>query len=171
MTARQASRVITDKRKRGGQPSRAVTRVACVVCDAKFTPSRSDARYCSAKCRQRAARARADADDLGRRIDETRALYWRLVQEYAEARGIRPSGASSAPAATVNADGEVWIDGRMVGWAKPQRPGWTTWGNEAAPPPFLPPTSWADKNFGREAVDNYVRKTGLKPRHSGKETP
>jgi hypothetical protein len=153
------SRVVTDKV--AGKPSRAVTRIRCVVCDAKFTPSRRDARYCSARCRQRAARARADADDLARRIDEARSLYWKLVQQYAEARGIRPGGKHVGPVATVTEAGEVWIDGRMAGWARPQRPGWTTWGLEAAPPPFMPPTSWADKQFGREAVDAYVRKIGL----------
>ena len=157
------SQILTDKRRQPAKPSRAVTRAQCILCDARFTAHRRDARYCSAKCRQRARRSRAGEDDLARRIDEARALYWELVQQYAEARGIRPAGASSSPGvATVTEDGEVWIGGRLAGWARPQRGGWTGWGMEAAPPPFLPPTSWADKQFGREAIDAYLRKISRK---------
>jgi len=139
------------------KPSRPVARIVCVVCEAKFTAKRKDARYCSAKCRQAAARARPQLDDLARRIDETRSLYWQLVQQYAEARGIRPAVANTEMSPTVTADGEVWINGRMVGWAKPQRPGWSAWGLEAAPPPFMPPSEYGDKQFGRAAIDTATR--------------
>lgn len=143
------------------KPSRAVTRKECVVCGAKFTAKRKDARYCSSKCRQSALRARCGEDalgELGRRIDETQALYWKLVQEYAEARGIRPSTVLSERSPTVTPDGEVWIQGKHVGWTTPPRPGWTGWGLEAAPPPFLQPVREADETYGRSAIDNAAKR-------------
>jgi hypothetical protein len=143
------------------KPSRAVPRKDCVVCGAKFTAKRKDARYCSARCRQSALRARSGEDgleQLGRRIDETRALYWQLVQQYAEACGIRPAAVLTEMSPTVTADGEVYIRGKLVGWCEPQRPGWTSWGLEAAPPPFLPPTEGADNAHGRQAIDKAIKR-------------
>lgn len=136
-----------------------------MVCDRKFTASRKDARYCSARCRQSALRARAsDSEDLARRIDEARALYWELVQQYAEARGIRPTDVRTEMSPTVTADGEVYIRGELAGWCKPHRPGWSAWGLEAAPPPFLPPTKWADDEFGKAAVDKALKQIGRRQR-------
>ena len=58
---------------------------SCVVCQAKFKPAHRDAAYCSAACRQRAARLRINVDDLDKQISEARRLYWRLVRQKAEA--------------------------------------------------------------------------------------
>lgn len=140
--------------RRGGK------RRDCVVCGAKFTAKRSDARYCSGRCRQSALRARSGEDTLGqlaRLIDETRSLYWKLVQQYAEARGIRPESVLTELSPTVTDGGEVYVGGKFAGWAEPRRPGWSAWGLEAAPPPFLPPTKWADGEFGRRAIDDAAR--------------
>jgi hypothetical protein len=133
-------------------------RRVCVVCEAKFAAKRKDARYCSGRCRQRAARARPLQDELARRIDDTRRLYWELVQQYAEAVGVSMTDVCTELSPTVTSNGEVYIRGEHVGWAKPQRPGWTAWGLEAAPPPFLPPTVGAHKQFGPGAVDMAVKK-------------
>jgi hypothetical protein len=162
------------------KPSRAVTRKLCALagCEARFTATRKDARYCSPACRQAALRARAKQDDLerlARQIEETKALYWQLVQQYAEARGISMAGVNSEMAQTVTADGEIWIRGKLAGWCKPHRPGWTAWGLEAAPPPFMPPTTYADENFGRSAVDAEARRRRRRPVSQvvtdGRDTP
>jgi hypothetical protein len=148
----QRSRLVTAKPTAVAQVSRPVT-ARCVVCESKFKPTRRDARYCSSRCRQRAARSRVGVDDLARQIDEARARYWQLVQQYAEARGVRPSQANDAIVQTVTADGHVYIGGRLVGQTTSTQLGWGAWGLEAAPPPFLPPTEWADSTYGRAAID------------------
>jgi hypothetical protein len=154
------SQKMTAKNGQAGKPSRPVIRRECVVCGTKFTARRKDARYCAPRCRQSALRARSGQDDLAqlaRRIDEAKALYWQLVQQYAEARGIHLAAANTEMSPTVTDKGEVYIRGELVGWCKPHRPGWTAWGLEAAPPPFLPPTGWADERFGRAAIDKASR--------------
>lgn len=131
------------------QPSRAVTRAKCAVCGNSFTAGRRDARYCSGRCRQRALRARAEEDDLLRQIDEARRHYWACVRRYAEAFGRQPDEAQ-----LVDAEGQVFIRGELVGHAHFQdRPGWSTWGNENAGPPWSPPTDWIHENFGPARVE------------------
>ena len=125
--------------------SRAVTRAKCVVCEKKFKATRKDARYCSAACRQRAARARAGQDDLAREIDAAKAHYWALVRKEAEARGRSVSQVVTEQAQYVDVDGSVYIGGRLVGHTTPHRPGWAAWGLEAAGPPFSPPTDYVDE--------------------------
>lgn len=39
-------------------PVRTLDAIPCESCDETFTPSRADARYCSAKCRKRGTRAK-----------------------------------------------------------------------------------------------------------------
>jgi hypothetical protein len=119
------------------KPLRAVTR--CVVCQKRFKASRKDARYCSDACRQRAARSRAQVDDLDRQIHDARVLYWTLVRRKAEALGTSPSQVVTAEAQFVDGDGNVYMHGRHVGHTEPHRPGWAGWGLEAAGPPWSPP--------------------------------
>lgn len=144
------------------KPKRPVTK--CPVCGAKFTASRRDAKYCSARCRQSACRARAiGEDELARQIDETRSLYWQLIQQYAEAKGVHWQHVLTELSPTVTEDGEVYIRGEFRGWCKPQRPGWNAWGLEAAPPPFQVPTKWVDEEMGRKGIDRAARKLAGKP--------
>ena len=120
------------------EPSRAITR-KCSTCERKFRPSRRDAIYCSAACRQRAHRSRADIEDIDRRIAEARHEYWRLVKLKAEGLGISESHVVTDEAVTVTPDGRVYRRGEQVGTKAPWRSGWTTWGLEAGAPPFDPP--------------------------------
>jgi predicted nucleic acid-binding Zn ribbon protein len=141
----------------GHKPSRAVT---CVVCEAKFKPTRRDARYCSARCRQRAARARVDEDTLPAEIDAAKAHYWTLVQRYAEACGITRAGVCTAESQTVEPCGHVLIRGELVGRVKPERDGWAQWGLEAAGPPYSPPTAYMHETFGPPAIDRVTASHG-----------
>jgi hypothetical protein len=43
----------------------------CEICGAAFSPKRSDARYCGARCRQRACRTRRDLADTDRHVPLT----------------------------------------------------------------------------------------------------
>jgi hypothetical protein len=131
------------------KPSRPVTRGRCIVCDASFRASRSDARYCSGACRQRAQRARCETD-LGAQIEEARKTYWALVRRQAEATGRPVSQILTAQSQLVDEQGNVYMGGngplggfgegrQLVGRVKNPRPGWSCWGLEAAGPPFAPP--------------------------------
>jgi hypothetical protein len=125
------------------RPSRPVTR--CATCQAKFKPTRTDARYCSPACRQQAHRSRAKLDDLDRQIEEARLLYWRLVAEKARGQGRSLSLVVTDESQLVNERGDVIMHGRVVGQSEPHRPGggaaWNAWGVEAAGPPWSPPPS------------------------------
>jgi len=130
-------------------PSRAVTRAKCVVCDRKFKASRRDAAYCSGACRQSAARARAATSEIDREITEARRAYWALIRCKAEAEGKSTSQVMTAQAHFIDEHGNVYTGGahggllegerQLVGRTKPLRPGWSVWGLEAAGPPFNPP--------------------------------
>jgi hypothetical protein len=52
------SRLRREQRRRAGEGPVGV--IACPVCGEPFTPSRSDARYCSTTCRVRAHRSRGN---------------------------------------------------------------------------------------------------------------
>jgi len=43
----------------------------------------------------------------------------------------------------VDADGNVFMYGQLVGRSEPVRPGWNAWGLEAAPAPWCPPSGSA----------------------------
>ena len=119
------------------QPSRAVT---CATCRKRFAPARSDARYCSAACRQKAARARGQLIDLDRRIEAARLLYWRLVREKAQALGVEVGfGVMTGESQEVDDQGHVTMHGKIVGKTTPARKGWTVYGLEAAGAPYSPP--------------------------------
>ena len=148
------------------KPSRRVTRVRCVVCDTKFAAQRKDARYCSGKCRQQAARSRAAGHEWQRRLDELRRAYWNTVREAAEARGVHVSRVVTEQAQLVTTDGRVYMGGsggglgdgaRHVGYAKVDRPGWARHGLEAAGPPFSPPTGYFADHYEGLLADLYQR--------------
>jgi hypothetical protein len=132
------------------KPSRSVTRLRCVVCDARFAARRCDARYCSGKCRQQATRSRK-ASASGLSLTELRRAYWAAVRREAQARGVTQSQIVTEQAHFVDEAGNVFMGGSMhglgpdaqlVGKSTPLRPGWACWGLEAAGPPFSPPTDW-----------------------------
>jgi len=50
--------------------------VTCDVCSREFTPARSDARYCSGKCRTQAYRRRAAPDRKPRRRRPITDAFW-----------------------------------------------------------------------------------------------
>jgi hypothetical protein len=132
-------------------PSRAVTRRKCVVCGSKFKASRRDAAYCSSACRQKAARSRSGVDEIDREIDEARRVYWALIRRKAEAEGKSESQILTVQSQFVDEHGNVYMgggkmggmgaDAQLVGRVTPNRPGWSSWGLEAAGPPFSPPGS------------------------------
>jgi hypothetical protein len=128
------------------KPSRPVTRPKCAACAQPFLARRKDARFCSGRCRQRAARARAASDDLAREVEAARRHYWALVRRAAEARGVELSQVVTEQAQSVDERGNVYMGGRLVGHVEPHRPGWSAWGLEAAGPPFSPPPSASPKN-------------------------
>lgn len=130
----------------------------CATCSAKFRPVRADAKYCSDACRQRAHRLRTDGFNvLMQDIDATRRHYWTLVAQLGTALRSRQAKAiSELLSQHVDKEGYVYIGGRLVGRAEPTRPGWDSWGDEAAGPPFCQPSktweptedeleSWAKK--------------------------
>ena len=123
------------------KPSRTVT---CSVCGRRFKPGRSDARYCTAACRQRAHRARLAGDPTDREIEDARLAYWRLIERRALARGVDESDVNTEQAQFVDVDGRVFMDGHEVGSVTPDRPGWASWGLEAAGPPWSPPPTRAE---------------------------
>ena len=131
---------MTDKQPGKPKPLRAVT-VKCAVCESRFRPTRKDGRYCSAACRQSAYRSRAQLPVLQRQVEAARLQYWKLAGEYAVATGCE----AADDVQYVDMDGKVYIGrrynvgGRYVGWVPSNRPGWATWGLEAAGPPFSPP--------------------------------
>jgi DNA-directed RNA polymerase subunit RPC12/RpoP len=139
----------TSTTTRNGKPHalRNVTH-KCAVCGRKFPPRRSDAKYCGTACRQHAHRARQNLDDLDRAIEQARLLYWRLIAEKARALGRGPCEILTAEAQYVDGDGKVWVGGvldgtpwrRLAGHTKSPRAGWSTWGLEAAGPPWCPPS-------------------------------
>lgn len=111
----------------------------CVACGGKFKPTRSDARYCSGACRQRASRARAKLDGLDREIEAARLHYWSLIAEKAIALGVEPVQVVTGESQFVDAEGNVFMHGSRVGRIEPHRRGWAAWGLEAAGPPWSPP--------------------------------
>jgi hypothetical protein len=130
--------------------SRSVTPKRCVTCGRKFRPTRRDARYCSGRCRQSAARARSKFDVLDREIENTRLRYWQLIAEKARALGRRPSQIlTDSECQYVDQDGNVWMGGvlggggwRLAGRTRPHRGGgFSGWGLEAVGPPWAPPAS------------------------------
>ena len=151
-------------RQESVHPSRPVTRpkVRCAACERKFVPTRRDSRYCSGACRQRAHRARAGIDDFDRRIDEAKRLYWSLIREKVEATGRSASQVLTDEAQFVDEEGDVfkgWPGGELefIGKTAPRRPGWSSWGLEAAGPPFSPPTG-ALRNIVMAAIDRPKRR-------------
>lgn len=127
------------------KPSRTVT---CSACGRRFKPARSDARYCTPGCRQRAHRARLSGDPTDHEIEEARLTYWRLIKQRALARGVDVSQVVTGEAQYVDGDGNVrmgagpdGVGGRHAGHTTPHRPGWAGWGLEAAGAPWSPPPS------------------------------
>ena len=122
------------------QPLRTVTpNQKCRTCGRRFKPTRSDTRYCSGACRQRAARARSKLDELDRDIEVTRLRYWALIDEKAIALGASESQVVTDESQHVDQDGNVYMHGRLVAHTEPDRPGWAAWGLEAAGAPWSPP--------------------------------
>jgi hypothetical protein len=140
--------------------SRPVTRRRCVSCEKSFTAKRRDARYCSAKCRQRATRARAGADDIDQAIDRAKSTYWGLVRRKAEAQGVSVSQVITGEAQYVDAAGNVFVRGRHVGHTSPHPAGpqWSSWGLEAAGLPWSPPTDWVHEQAEEWLVAGADRK-------------
>jgi hypothetical protein len=127
------------------KPSRTVTR-KCPSCGQKFAPGRADRKFCSSACRQRAHRSRENLPDIDREIEAARLLYWNLIARKARALGRQQLQIVTTESQYVDEDGNVWMGGvlgnggwRYAGKTTPPRPGWTTWGNEAAGPPWAPP--------------------------------
>ena len=110
--------------------------MTCGACGRRVKGKRSDARYCSPACRQRAYRARSTEDELVREIEATRLRYWRLTAELQTARGRE---VMSGEAQFVDEAGRVYMHGEQVGRTTPHRPGWAAWGLEAAGAPWSPP--------------------------------
>jgi len=108
----------------------------CGTCGQRFKPARTDARYCSGACRQRAARARSRLTKLDREIEAARLTYWSLIREKEIALGKEVMSRESQ---FVDADGNVFMYGQLVGRSEPVRPGWNACGLEAAPAPWCPP--------------------------------
>lgn len=142
------------------KPSRPVTRRPCVACAQPFTARRKDARYCSGRCRQRGARARAAGDELAVQIEAARRYYWALVRRAAEARAVSVSQVVTEQSQFVDEQGNVYMGGKggigegaqLVGHVEPHRPGWASWGLEAAGPPFsAPPSGPAQEEPERQA--------------------
>ncbi len=129
------------------KPSRRVTRQRCVVCQKKFIVKRRDARYCSGKCRQQAARSRASGHEWQRKLDKLRREYWETVRQAAEARGVTVSQVITDQSQSIDEAGNVYIRGQFAGTTKPRRPGWASSGLEAAGPPFSPPTAGLAKYY------------------------
>jgi hypothetical protein len=129
------------------KPSRPVTKKKCPGCGERFRPDRADARYCSPACRQRAHRARSEASGLDREIEKARLHYWALVAQKARAHGVDVTKILTDECSQyVDGDGNVYMGGfpgsgceRLAGRTRPPRPGWRTWGLEAAGPPWTPP--------------------------------
>ena len=141
--------------------SRNVTRRKCLTCKDTFRPKRRDAKYCSASCRQRAHRARARLSDYEAAIEAARLWYWRLVAEYAVARGESAAIIVMEQSQLVDEEGHVYMgcepggwggfgqQRKLVGQVKHSRPGWSGWGAEAAGAPFsVPPFSPPAKKAG-----------------------
>ena len=124
--------------------SRPVTlaKAKCAACGRKFAPTRRDSRYCGPACRQRAYRARARGDDIDRRIDEAKRLYWSLIREKVEGTGRDPEQVMTDEAQFVDERGNVFLRGKLVGKKIPDRRGWASWGLEAGGRAFSPPTGW-----------------------------
>ena len=125
--------------RKATQPSRPVTRPRCVTCGRKFIAHRADARHCSGRCRQRANRARKTTTDIDRAIEVARRHYWNLIRIKAEGQGCSQLKVLTGEAQLVDEDGNVFMHGQHVGTTTKPRPGWSTWGLEAAGPPFVPP--------------------------------
>ncbi len=141
-------------------------RAVCSVCLANYRPKRADSRYCSAACRQRAFRARADSEQaLLQQIDETRVHYWQLVAKLALT--LRMSTVwirSNYLSQWVDEDGYIYMRDRLIGRATPTRAGWAGWGLEAAGPPWCPPTAHytpteAERKRARMARDSAEKAT------------
>ena len=128
--------------------SRTVTRARCCTCNKSFRARRSDVRYCSGRCRQRALRARQESEAIDQEIEAARLHYWDLIRRKAESKGCDMSHVLTLEAQLVDEDGNVFMhaeqgDGlrprKHVGTITTHRPGWSAWGLEAAGPPFIPP--------------------------------
>jgi len=111
----------------------------CLACVKRFRPTRVDARYCSAACRQRAHRARAHIARIDREIEATRLHYWQLIERKAHALGVSVGEVLVDESQSVDDQGQVEIHGRLVGKKNVRRPGWTQWGLESAGAPWSPP--------------------------------
>jgi hypothetical protein len=116
-------------------------KTTCRTCEARFRSTRQDARYCSAACRQRAHRLRSDdVQLLLQKIDACRRLYWELVLELGATLGLGQSEVmSNYLSQYVDEEGYVYQRGEPIGKIIKSRPGWASWGLEAAGPPFCPP--------------------------------
>lgn len=148
---------------------RSVTRKTCPGCDAKFPPRRADQKFCGSACRQRAHRARLALSELDREIEATRLRYWELIYEKARGLGRGPSRVvTESESQYVDMDGNVWIGGvlghgggwRLAGRATAVREGWTSWGNEAAGPPWAPPGPSLDGHYERKFLGSARSQTG-----------
>jgi hypothetical protein len=66
---------------------------------------------------------------------------WRLVREKAEALRVSMSQIVTDEAQFVDGNGNVFMHGKLVGKTGCEvRPGWSSWGAEAAGPPFSIPS-------------------------------
>ena len=91
----------------------------CLACVKRFRPTRLDARYCSAACRQRAHRARAHIARIDREIEATRLHYWQLIERKAHALGVSVGEVLVDESQSVDDQGQVEIHGRLVGKIRP----------------------------------------------------
>lgn len=100
----------------------------CIVCNSAFEAKRKDAQYCSAKCRNRAKRAKdsksrtvqrptvipspvpeASYDDVSRAIDDARRVSHRFGQLAGTApRPVRPGCARIGAAIAEAIESEEW---------------------------------------------------------------
>jgi len=123
------------------KPLRNVT-CKCATCEKKFKSRRADAHYCSGACRQQAHRLRTTGstlENLDQEIDRARHRYWALIAIKAHTLGIGRVEVLSGESQWVDEAGNVFMRGVLVGHVTPARPGWTSWGLEAAGPPYAPP--------------------------------
>jgi hypothetical protein len=71
-----------------------------------------------------------------REMEATPLHYWRLVRNLELVRG---SDVVTGEEQFVDADGNLYMHGELVGRKRPSRPGWAAWGLEAAGRPWSPP--------------------------------
>ncbi len=138
---------------KNGAPKR---RKKCAECGESFRTRRADARFCSGACRQRTHRLRSnDVHGLLQQVDATRRQYWILVDQLRATLGwSKTSVLSELLAQFVDGQGRIYLRGQLIGQGQLTRPGWTSWGLEAAGPPFCPPGEYYEKKLLKRARHN-----------------